>query len=1016
MATNAAWKSCTVRLLVAMYCLGFFALVQDSIAADAPTSASAAYFDREVAPLLSRRCLDCHNPTDKKGGLDLTNATAAKSGGDSGPAIEPGKPDDSLLWSRVAADEMPPKHPLPAAERKLLHDWIAAGAAWGTDAIDRFRYSSDTRAGYDWWALSPIVRPAVPELMAGEVSSPCAIDQLVRPELARHNLHPAPEADRRTLIRRVTFDLTGLPPTPEEIDVFFNDAGDGAYERVVDRLLASPQYGVRWARHWLDVVRFGESNGFEYDELRPQAWPYRDWVVRALNDDLPYDEFVRMQLAGDCLRPHDLDATIATGFLTAGAYDTAGQNQQSAAMRAVVRQDELEDLVGTVAQTFLGLTVNCARCHDHKFDPIRQSEYYALASALSGVRHGNQELAGLSLAGKRAAELAGLEARRQKLESELAALEHPARARILAKRRAQPVELRPLAAWDFRQDRLEQTAGWEIELHGAARLTSAGLELNGDDAFATTGRSSQDLRAKTLEVWVRLANVKQSGGAAIGVQSLDGGVFDSIVFGEREPRQWMAGSDNYVRTQSFHAAEEIAPSNELVHMCLTYAEDGTVSAFRNREPYGRPYRTSAVATFPARKSQIVFGLRHAPAAPGKMLSGLIERAHLYDRALSADEVASGVDHTVTSAMIRQELGTDDLAHYEGVQADLASTNAAIAALRPTSVYANKPREPEPTRLLARGNPAQPKDVVAPGGIAAVGSLPADFGLAADAPESERRLRLANWITDARNPLFARVIVNRLWHYHFGVGLVDTPNDFGFNGGRPTNQALVDWLAAEMIAGGYHLKPIHRLIVTSATYRQASSLDAAAMKVDADNRLLWRHAPQRLEAEAVRDTMLHVAGALNLSLDGPGFQEMKATIAPGTNTFLYAPDDPTKAIFKRRTLYRVWARSGRSALLDVLDCPDPSTTSPKRAVTTTPLQALSLLNNAFVLHVADKFAERVERDAGAEPARQVARVYQLAYGRLPAEDEQKIAIRVVREHGLGALARAIFNSNEFVYVD
>ncbi len=259
-------------------------------------------------------------------------------------------------------------------------------------------------------------------------------------------------------------------------------------------------------------------------------------------------------------------------------------------------------------------------------------------------------------------------------------------------------------------------------------------------------------------------------------------------------------------------------------------------------------------------------------------------------------------------------------------------------------------------------------------------------------------------------------MNRLWHYHFGAGLVDTPNDFGFNGGRPTNPELLDWLAAELIAQKFHLKPMHRLMVTSATYRQTSRPRAEALAIDAENRLLWRKTPQRLEAEAVRDALLQVAGVLDLSLGGPGFREIKVSIAPGTNTFLYAPDDPTRDEFKRRTLYRVWARSGRSALLDVLDCPDPSTTAPKRAVTTTPQQALALLNNTFVLHVADRFAQRLVREAGDDTARQVARAYELAFGRAPRPAEQAAAERVVAEHGLQTLVRAIYNSNEFVYVD
>ncbi len=1010
--------SASIRRAILLVALSFCMIPGEASrgqAADVPAVDAMQHFDREIAPLLSRRCLDCHNPTDQKGSLDLTTATAFRKGGDSGPVVEPGKLEDSPLWLRIDSDEMPPKHPLPAAERQSIKDWIARGATWGTEKIDRFRYTSDARAGYDWWSLQPLARPDVPTTPDDD-GSRSPLDRFVRAELSRHDLRPSPEADRRTLIRRLTFDLTGLPPTPEEIAVFVNDAGEGAYERVVDRLLASPQYGVRWARHWLDVVRFGESNGFEYDELRPNAWPYRDWVVHALNEDMPYDEFVRFQLAGDVLRPHDVDAVTATGFLAAGAYDTAGQNQQSAAMRAVVRQDEMEDLVGTVAQTFLGLTVNCARCHDHKFDPIRQTEYYSLVSALSGTRQSDRDLAGLTLGDKRAADLAKAEAQRKQILSDIAAIEQPARDAALAKLKSNPVELQPLASWDFRQDHARQTAGWEVKLSGAAALSSAGLELSDDTSFGTTGSQQRTLRAKTLEVWVQLANVAQSGGAAIGIQTFDGGTFDAIVFGERDPRQWMAGSENYVRTQGFRAPEETEAIAAPVRLCLTYAEDGTIAAYRNGQPYGQPYRGGDPITFAAAKWQVVFGLRHAPAGPGKMLAGTIERANLYDRALSADEIATGLDQAVTGKMIREQLGPELQSRYDALQTELAHVGATINVLQPPQVYAIKSQQPEPTRLLARGNPAQPTEVVAPGGVGSLGQLPADFGLTSDAPEGERRRRLAEWVTDPRNAIFPRVMANRLWHYHFGVGLVDTPNDFGFNGGRPANQQLLDWLASEFIASGYRLKAMHRLIVTSAAYRQNSQGNESAAKIDADNRLLWRHSPQRLEAEAVRDSMLYVAGVLDMSLDGPGFYELKASIAPGTRAILYAPDDPTRAIVKRRTLYRVWARSGRSALLDVLDCPDPSTTSPRRAVTTTPLQALSLLNNAFVLHVVEKFADRIAREAGTEPERQVERAYRLAFGRSPSADELAAATGVVREHGVGVLARAIFNSNEFVYVD
>ena len=312
-------------------------------------------------------------------------------GGEQGVVIVPGKPDASLLWQFVNEGKMPPKKPLRAAEKTCCGRGSQQGRSRGSDPIDPFRATTDKLAGYDWWALQPVVRPKLPAAKNIRWSRN-AIDAFVLHKLEGRGLHPAAPADRRTLIRRLSFDLLGLPPTPEEVAAFENDPSPEAYERLVDRYLHSPQYGVRWARHWLDVVRFGESNGFEFDEPRPNAWPYRDWVVNALNRDMPYDKFVRLQLAGDVLRPDDADAVKATGFLVAGAYDTVGQTQQSKAMKCVVRQDELEDIVGTVGQTFLGCTIHCARCHDHKFDPIRQVEYYRLTAALGGVRHGVRTL------------------------------------------------------------------------------------------------------------------------------------------------------------------------------------------------------------------------------------------------------------------------------------------------------------------------------------------------------------------------------------------------------------------------------------------------------------------------------------------------------------------------------------------------------------------------------------------------------------------------------------------------
>ncbi|MFO0889975.1 MAG: PSD1 and planctomycete cytochrome C domain-containing protein [Isosphaeraceae bacterium] len=489
-----------------------------------------------MAPILASRCLDCHGGATPKGGLDLSRPDGVLKGGESGAAVVAGKLEESPLWQRVEADEMPPKRPLPAVEKATLRRWLEGGASWGTAPIDRFAYSTETRAGRDWWSLGPIRRPEPPDVRdASWPRNP--IDRFVLARLEAKGLEPSREADRHTLARRLSFDLLGLPPDDDSVRTFVRQPESSAYEAMVDRLLASPHLGERWARHWLDVIRYGESDGFERNTPRRSSWPYRDWVIRALNADLPYDRFCRLQLAGDLLDAGNPDSVAATGFLVAGIHNTVvAQNDMA---RQIARQDELEDLIGSVGQTFLGLTVNCGRCHDHKFDPVDQRDYYRLASALSGVQHGEREL----------------------------------------------------------------------------RLSGRGA---------------------------------------------------------------------------------------------------------------------------------------------------------------------------------------------------------------TKVYTCLAQQPAPTRLLKRGQVTTPAEPVAPGAIQSVAFAgpAADFGMPADAPEGERRRRLAEWVAHPANPLFARVIVNRLWHHHFGVGLVETPNDFGFNGGRPSHPELLDWLAAELIARGFRLKEIHRLIVTSATYRQA----------------------------------------------------------------------------------------------------------------------------------------------------------------------------------------------------
>jgi hypothetical protein len=909
---------------------------------------------------------------------------------------------------------MPPKEKMTEPEKRVLRDWIASGAGWGTDPIVSTRLTTSKRAGEDWWSLQPVQRPNVP--VPQDKHWPLSpVDAFILSKLEAEGLRPTAPADRRTLIRRLSYDLLGLPPAPEEVASFLADQAPNAYETLVDRMLASPSYGVRWARWWLDLARYGESNGFEYDEFRPNAWRYRDWVVQAWNSGQPYDEFVRWQLAGDLLEPGNAKAFEATGFLVAGAYDTAGQNQQSLAMRAVVRADELEDVIGTTSQTFLGLTVNCARCHDHKFDPIRQEEYYRLASALEGVRHGERDLTAV------APELKELRQQAASLQARLKEIEDPVREQLLGRRQASSksdAPPAPLISFDFDRGDDGVRAQPKIHLHGGAEWTAAGLGLDGITGYAETAPLRKELSAKTIEAWVRLSRLEQAGGGLISIQSGNGGQFDALVYGERESAQWMAGSEGFARYQSVHGGTESDAIDRPVHLAATYAADGSIRLYRDGRPYGNPYRASGPVTFPAGETTVLFGLRHAPAGGNRMLAGTIVRARVYDRALNPAEVEASarsfgdyVDPSDMEAAIPAEHKVERTALLK----DLAEIRTRLAATVHRA-YAVTPREAGITRVHLRGNPGQPGATVAAGGVAAIRGVTADFGLKPDAPEASRRLGLARWITDRKNPLFARVLVNRLWQAHFGTGLVENSSDLGFSGGHPSHPELLDWLASEAAANGWNLKRLQRLIVTSAVYRQGSASDRVARAKDTSNRWLWRKSPVRLEAEMVRDAMLSVSGSLNKQLDGPSFRDYDLVQSPGTPAVLYVPADPGRPELARRSLYRAWARGGRSAFLDVFDCPDPSTTTPRRAVTTTPLQALSLMNSKLVLHLSDVMALRLERDAGKNAGRQVERAYWLAFGRGPSEREQAEASAVVKQFGAAVLVRAIFNSSEFLHLD
>lgn len=995
--------------------LGFFT---NPAAANEPPAAGGSVEDA-AGRVLAVRCVGCHNASESQGGLDLSRAETLTKGGDSGAVVSPSHPDQSLLWERVAAGEMPPKTRLEDAEKQTLKRWIAAGAKWPGGTLDPFQFTSSQRAGYDWWSLQPLSSTRIPsDPHFGEVRN--AIDAFVLAHLKSTSggaLTPSPAADRRTLIRRLSFDLLGLPPSLDEIEAFEQDPRNDAYDRLVDRLLASPAYGERWARPWLDLARFGESQGFERDKLRTNSWRYRDWVIDAWNEDLPYDEFCRRQIAGDVLEPQDPAAAIATGFLVAGPWDEVGQKQQSAAMRAVVREDELEDLVATIGQTFLGLTLNCGRCHDHKVDPVTQTEYYRLAASLAGVWHGEPEIAAQD-ARQIEAGTAGAAARQRVLERELQTLEQPTRERLQREREQRRVQASPpvpYAAWEFETD-LNATSGrLALELKQGARQEQGKLHFDGN-GFASTTPLDKDIREKTLEAWVRLDNLKQQGGGVISIQTLDGAVFDAIVFGEQEARRWMAGSNGFVRTRSFQGEEERDAERAFVHVAIVYRADGTIIGYRQGRRYGEEYRVEAPILFEAGKTQVVLGLRHGPPGGNRLLTGVVERAALYDRALSDEEVAAAAGTTadfVSEAELVAALQPAQRERREELRFELEQVRQDIARWRDRRAYAVAPQKPNPTHVLLRGNPATPAALVAPGGIGAIRGVAGDFQLPPDASDADRRRKLADWIANDHNPLFARVIVNRLWQFHFGVGLVDTPNDFGFNGGRPSHPALLDWLARELVRSDWSLKRIQRLMVTSATYRQTSRSRIEGIQMDAANRLLWRKSPQRLEAEMLRDTLLSVTGELNSELHGPGYYDFRTFTS---NSQFYELRDPVGPTFQRRSLYRTWVRSGRNPFLDVFDCPDPSTKTPTRPVTTTPLQALALLNNSAVLRLSERLAQQLKQECGDDPAAQVGQAFRIVLGREPDAEELSWCEPLARSQGADAVCRLLFNSNELLYVD
>ncbi|QQS47954.1 MAG: DUF1549 domain-containing protein [Acidobacteriota bacterium] len=805
-------------------------------------------FKDKVARIFEQNCIMCHGARVQRSGLDLRTEEAVLKGGSRGAAVIPGDPDKSLLFKLIAHREEPA---MPMGMDKLGEADIAAVKQW-IEALPKVPMAAEETApvrqpGYavtdddrQFWSFVKPVRPEMPRVRDRKWVRN-EIDAFILSKLEENGLRPAPEADPRTLLRRIYFDLTGLPPSPAEIANFLRDPSDEAYRQVVEKLLASPRYGERWGRHWLDLARYADSGGYEFDVDRPHAWRYRDYVIRAFNDDKPYDQFVREQLANDQFRPGDTEALIATGFCRNGPTVDNANNEET-------RMDELDDMVTTTSSVFLGLTVGCARCHDHKYDPIPQRDYYRMQAVFFPFEKADRVLVPKD----------EVDAFRRK-QKEIDALVKPYRARIAAIEK--PVRERLLAE--------------KVDFHVRLAQSTGSLE----------GKSLEQFREETARRFAKDVNLQP---------------------------------------------EEI----------------------------------------------------EALLSPG------------------------------------------DLQARKEIQKEIDRINATRPAPLPAVMGISDKSKPGQAHLLIRGNWRQKGEAVGPG-------YPTLFSKGLDLDPLDRRRQLADWIVSPDNPLTARVAVNRIWQYHFGMGLVRTPSDFGATGDRPSHPDLLDWLAVEFVARGWSWKQIHRLITLSSAYRQSSRFDQSAAAKDPENKLVWRFSPRRLEAESIRDTILASSGKLNLEMYGPGIYPRIDPDVVNTGSRprwpLGAREGPD---VWRRSVYIYVKRSVLLPLIEVFDCPVTTVSAPSRAVSTVSPQALALMNNEFVLEQAGYFADRVMAEAGADQSRRIDAAYRIAFGRSPNRRELGWSLDFLKSQAEGYARRkdadpgrsalrdfchALFNTNEFVYL-
>ncbi len=1077
---------------------------------------------RDIKPVLKERCFSCHAALKQEGGLRLDTATLMQKGGDSGPAIIAGNADGSGIVERITSKDasvrMPPEgDPLKPEQILAIREWITQGAKSPDDEMPL----EDPR---QHWSYQPPVQPSVPAATNG---SDHPLDAFIDQRLVAQQLKRQPPADRATLIRRMFLDVTGLPPTPERVKAFVESTDPQAVSALIEELLASPRYGERWAQHWLDVVRYADTHGFEVNTPRDHAWPYRDYVIRAFNDDKPYDQFVREQIAGDAFH-----ADEATGFLVASAVLLPGQIGADEESKRAARQDALDEIIVGTTSSILGITLGCARCHDHKFDPLTQRDYYAMQGFFAGVEYGDRPIKDANFAARQT-QARALTPRIEALQQQLRQNEPVVwtgrtvlideldsdRVTILKKTNG-PGSNPEGKQRGYRDDvgdanHIANLSGGQYHwwnnsagedvltyhpgvtgkyqlwiswgAHGSGVHTRDArylIDTDGDLATrddqrelaridqyylagVTTGETEQKplwsgLHSLGVIEWTPTTKLVLRGGDTgsgitadvIVLQETIGDVptplprLRSPVNPKENVERFVPVRAKFVRfitletiDQNRHEPcldelEVFGPESPQQNLAL--AAQGTVPTSSGNYGSGEsgPHQLRHINDGEYGNGKSWISNQHG----GGWVQLELPKVEIVDRIVWGrdrlekfkDRLPVRYEITVSTDGVKWQrvAGHDDRVPLKTpsdpiqtllrnqppwTSTDIGAMIAELDRLQrektkletPQMAYAGTFKQPDTTYVLRRGDAEQRDGEIGP-------AIPAIFHGANDLQklsDQERRLELGKWLTSPQNPLTARVMVNRLWQGHFGRGLVETPNDFGVNGVKPTHPELLDWLACEFMDHGWSIKHMHRLILSSQTYQQAAAWNTAAAEVDRDNRLLWRFPSRRLEGEALRDSVLAISGELNLTMGGPGFNFFQTR--GGLNG--YPPVEKFTSNEMRRMTYQHKVRMESVPVFGAFDCPDAGQSMPKRSRSTTAIQALNLFNSPFLLERAEKFAERVKGERPASTNEQVRRAFTLVLGRGPTKTEQTAAMQTVEAHGLATLCRVLFNSNEFLFL-